>query len=161
MFIVSKILSSFAKKINNGSLMIAAKNIGNNKLLVSSTKLVVISISVMLVILNVSWAFNQSLEAFRVQFSDTNILLRDINKEYTEYKTLSKIKNIENVDIVFMYSNDDMTFDNKDFVINPIVLGMNKERSDITELNYKIRNLKDDEILITTKMHRLLKRLYY
>ena len=146
--IISKVLSYFGKIINNGPLIIASKNIGNNKLIVSSTKLVVISISVMLVILNVSWAFNQSLEAFKIQFSDTNILVRDINNEYKEYSKLSNISNIENVDIVFMYSNDDMTFDNNEFVVNPIILGMNKERSDIKELNYKIKDLKNDEMLM-------------
>ena len=59
-----------------------------------------------------------------------------------------KIDNVKKVHIVFMYSNDDMTFNDKKFVVNPIVLGMNEERKDIKELNYKISDLKDDEMLM-------------
>ena len=148
MMIFSKIICNFAKKINNGSLIIAAKNLENNKLLISSTKLVVISISIMLVILNVSWTFNESLTAYKVQFEDYNIDVRDTSKEYIEYNKLSKVANVEKVHFVFMYANDDMTFNDKKFVVNPIVLGMKEERKDIKELNYKISDLKDDEILM-------------
>ena len=148
MMILSKIICLFAKKINNGSLIIAAKNLGNNKLLISSTRLVVISIAIMLVILNISWAFNETLESFKLQTSDCDIFVRGTTKEYEEYNKLLNIDKIEKVSNVFMYSNDDMTFDGKKFDINPIILGRKETKSDVKELDYEIKDLKEDEILM-------------
>lgn len=148
MMILSKILCCFAKKINNGSLIIAAKNLGNNKLLISSTRLVVISISIMLVILNVSWAFNKSLDTSKVQSAEYNIFIRFTSKEYTEYEKLTKIAEIESVNLDFMYSSDDMAYNDKKFSVNPIVLGRHDSVIDVQELNYKIKDLKEDEMLM-------------
>lgn len=148
MTIFSKIICLIAKKNNNGPLIIAAKNIGNNKLLISSTKLVVMSIAIIIVILNLSSAFNGMLASASKQFSGYDLFIRDISKEYTEYDKLLNLNNIKEVDDVFMYSNDDILYNDKKFDTAPIILGMKKSRADIQELDYKISDLKEDEVLV-------------
>ena len=149
MMILSKIICFIGKRFNNGSLIIAAKNLGNNKLLITSTRLVVISIAIMLVIINASTTFNKMLDSFSVQFSGYDLFVRDTSREYEEYEKLTNIKDIEKADSVFMYSDENITYDNdKKFDVTPIILGMSKSRADIEELNYKIADLKEDEILI-------------
>ena len=148
MMILSKILCFIAKKMNNGLLIIASKNLGNNKLLITSTRLVVISIAIMLVIINVSVTFNKMLDSFSYQFAGCDLFIRDTSKEYEEYNKLLNLKNIEQIDNVFMYSNEEVTFYDKKFDTAPMILGMKKSRADIQELNYKISDLKEDEILL-------------
>ena len=47
-----------------------------------------------------------------------------------------------------MYSNDDITYnDGKTLDANPMFLGMDKSNPSIKELDYKIKDLKDDECL--------------
>lgn len=149
MIVMSKIVCFVAKKINSGSLLMTGKNLGYNKLLVSSTMLVVISASIMLVIINVSTTFNKMIDSFSVQFGGCDIFVRDVSKKYNEYDKLTQVYNIEKLDYVFMSSVEgNVTYnDNKKFDTEPMILGMSHSREDIEELNYKIKDLKEDEVL--------------
>lgn len=148
MIILSKIICYMAKRVNNGSLLIASKNLGNNKLLIASTRLIVISIAIILVIINISSTFNKMLDSFSIQFAGYDLFIEGISKEYEEYYELLNLKNIEQIDNVFMYSSEEITFDGKKFDVAPMLLGMKNSRADIQELNYKISDLKKDEVLI-------------
>lgn len=149
MLILSKIICFIAKKLNLGSLLMAGKNLGYNKLLVSSTRLVVISTAIMLVIINVSSTFNKMLDSFSIQFGGYDIFISDVSKNYNEYDKLNELYNIEKVDYIFMNSNEgNVTYnDNKKFDTEPMILGMSHSRADIEELNYKIKDLKNNEAL--------------
>ena len=148
MLILSKIICSIARKISNGSLLMAGKNLGYNRLLVSSTRLVVISTSIMLVILNVSTTFNNMIDSFSIQFSDYSGMIRDVSKKYYEYDSLKSIDNIKSIEYDFMYSGENVTYnDGKKLDVGPMILGMNKSNPSIEELNYKVKDLKDDECL--------------
>lgn len=149
LMIFSRIICGIARKIGNGSLLMAGKNLGYNKLLVSSTRLVVISASIMLVILNVSFSFNKSIDKSFIQSSDYDGMVRDITKKYYEYDSLENINNIENIEYSFMSSIlGNVTYnDGKKFNTEPMILGMSSSKKDIEELNYKIKDLKDDECL--------------
>ena len=127
----------------------AGKNLGYNKLLASSTRLVVISTAIMLVIINASFTFNKMLDSFSIQFSGYDLFIRDVSKPYTEYDKLNNIKEIKSIDYVFMSSIvGNVTYnDNKKFDTEPMILGMSHSREDIEELNYKIKDLKSDEAL--------------
>ena len=76
-------------------------------------------------------------------------MVRDITKKYYEYDSLKNINNIENIEYSFMSSIlGNVTYnDGKKFNTEPMILGMNNSRKDIEELNYKIKDLKDDECL--------------
>ena len=147
MIILSKIICALAKKISSGSLLMAGKNLGYNKLLVSSTRLVVISASIMLVILNVSITFNSMIDNFGIQYSEYSGMIRDVTKNYYEYDFLKNIDNIKSTRYDYMYSGE-VTYDNgKSLDAGPMVLGMNNSNPSVDELNYKIEDLKDDECL--------------
>ena len=147
--ILSKIICFVGKKFNLGSLLMAGKNLRYNKLLVSSIRLVVISTSIMLVIINVSSTFNKMLDSFSIQFGEYDIFVENLSKKYSEYDKLNDLYNVEKIDYVFMSSIEgNITYnDGKKFDINPMILGMSHSREDIEELNYKIRDLKNNEVL--------------
>ena len=148
MLFLSKIICGIAKMINSGSLLMAGKNLGFNKLLISSTRLVVISTSIMLVIVNISMSFNSMIDSYKVQFSGYDGTIRDISKKYNEYASLNNVDNVKNIEYTFMYSNDDITYnDGKKLDANPMFLGMDKSNPSIKQLDYKINDLKDDECL--------------
>ena len=148
MLFLSKIICGIAKMINSGSLLMAGKNLGFNKLLISSTRLVVISTSIMLVIVNISMSFNSMIDSYKVQFSGYDGTIRDISKKYNEYASINNVDNVKNIEYTFMYSNDDITYnDGKTLDANPMFLGMDKSNPSIKELDYKIKDLKDDECL--------------
>lgn len=148
MLLISKLLCIIAKKTNNGSLILASKNIGYNKMLISSSRLVVISISIMLVILNISSTFDKMLDSFSYQFSGYDMFIRETSKQYNEYERLSNLDEVKEVTIDYMTSGYDMFKENEKLSPVPILLGMKEKRADIEELNYKISNLKEDEILV-------------
>ena len=149
MAILSKLICGIAKSFNLGSLFMAGKNLGNNKLLISSTRLVVVSLSIMLVILNVSASFNKMIDSARVQFDDHDILVRFVEKKYTEYERLYELDNVLKVDNLFMYSEEGaITYNGgKKLDAGPMMLGMKDVRGEIIELNYKIKDLKYNECL--------------
>lgn len=148
MLFLSKIICGIAKMINSGSLLMAGKNLGFNKLLISSTRLVVISTSIMLVIVNISMSFNSMIDSYKVQFSGYDGTIRDISKKYNEYASINNVDNVKNIEYTFMYSNDDITYnDGKTLDANPMFLGMDKSNPSIKQLDYKINDLKDDECL--------------
>ena len=149
MVILSKIICMIARKTSNGSLLMAGKNLGYNKLLVSSTRLVVISVSIMLVILNISISFNKMIDSFAVQFKDEDGMIRELTKKYYEYDSLTNVDNVKSIDYIFMHSDQGtVTYNNnKKFDTEPMILGMDKSRADVEELDYKIKDLKDDECL--------------
>lgn len=148
MLFLSKIICGIAKMINSGSLLMAGKNLGFNKLLISSTRLVVISTSIMLVIVNISMSFNSMIDSFKVQFSGYDGTIRDISKKYNEYASINNVDNVKNIEYTFMYSNDDITYnDGKTLDAGPMFLGMDKSNPSIKQLDYKINDLKDDECL--------------
>lgn len=148
MLFLSKIICGIAKMINSGSLLMAGKNLGFNKLLISSTRLVVISTSIMLVIVNISMSFNSMIDSYKVQFSGYDGTIRDISKKYNEYASLNNVDNVKNIEYTFMYSNDDITYnDGKTLDAGPMFLGMDKSNPSIKQLDYKINDLKDDECL--------------
>ena len=139
MLFLSKIICGIAKMINSGSLLMAGKNLGFNKLLISSTRLVVISTSIMLVIVNISMSFNSMIDSYKVQFSGYDGTIRDISKKYNEYASINNVDNVKNIEYTFMYSNDDITYnDGKTLDANPMFLGMDKSNPSIKELDYKI-----------------------
>ncbi len=148
MLFLSKIICGIAKMINSGSLLMAGKNLGFNKLLISSTRLVVISTSIMLVIVNISMSFNSMIDSYKVQFSGYDGTIRDISKKYNEYTSINNVDNVKNIEYTFMYSNDDITYnDGKTLDAGPMFLGMDKSNPSIKQLDYKINDLKDDECL--------------
>ena len=148
MLFLSKIICGIAKMINSGSLLMAGKNLGFNKLLISSTRLVVISTSIMLVIVNISMSFNSMIDSYKVQFSGYDGTIRDVSKKYNEYASLNNVDNVKNIEYTFMYSNDDITYnDGKTLDAGPMFLGMDKSNPSIKQLDYKINDLKDDECL--------------
>ena len=148
MLFLSKIICGIAKMINSGSLLMAGKNLGFNKLLISSTRLVVISTSIMLVIVNISMSFNSMIDSYKIQFSGYDGTIRDISKKYNEYASLNNVDNVKNIEYTFMYSNDDITYnDGKTLDAGPMFLGMDKSNPSIKQLDYKINDLKDDECL--------------
>ena len=149
MLVLSNVLCVVSKKIGNGSLILASKNLGHNKMIISSSRLIVISIAVILVIFNVSATFDKMLNSFSYQFGDYDLFIRDTSEKRAVYDDLINMDEITKVDDVFTYNDEDVTYNSgKKFETTPIILGMSSSRPDIEELDYKISDLKDDEMLI-------------
>lgn len=151
--ILPKILGLLSKlfqliNIKNGAFSLAIKNIKNNKLIISSVRLVVVAISIILLILNISNSFDRILNGFKYQFNDYNIFIRDTTKVNTTYESLINLDGIEEVGNVYMISNNSVFHNKKRFKTETIILGMKNSRPDIEEYNYKIKDLKKNEILI-------------
>lgn len=151
--IISLLLTAIFKKIGWATGVIASKNIGYNKMIISSSRLIVVAVSLMVAILTVSNSFTEVFTSFRYTVDDYDIVIQNVTKSAEEYNKLLEIDEIENVKYMYYFYDADTTYnDGNKFNTIPIIVGQKETRKYIKELDYKIEDLKHNEILIDEKV---------
>lgn len=154
MRIMSKVLAAISKKIGWATGVIASKNIGYNKMIISSSRLIVVAVSLILSIITVSSSITEMFNSFRyVVGDDYDIVIQNIEKSSKEYEKLLEIDGVTKLEYMYSAWDDNTTYNNgKKFNTNPIIVGQDETRKYIKELDYKIADLKYDDILIDEKL---------
>ena len=148
--VISKMLTKLFKKIGFTTGIIASKNIGYNKMIIASSRLIIIAISLLSSIILMSNAITRAFSNFRVTTKDIDIIVEGINHNNEHYEYLKDIDGIEKVQYVNSYFPMDATYnDNQKFFLTLGLYAENERRDAfIKELDYKIADLKDNEILV-------------
>ncbi|MBE5927440.1 MAG: ABC transporter permease [Lachnospiraceae bacterium] len=141
--------SFICKKIGFASGVIAGKNISYNKMIISSTRLITISLALMISILTISNSFAKSFEAFKYIW-DADVMVMNVSKPAKEYEKLTELEGVKKIEFLYYYMYGSITYnDGKEFKgSSPCIVGLDKPIDGIKEINYNISTLKDDEILI-------------
>lgn len=146
---VSKFFAIIFKKLNWSTAYIASKNIGYNKMIVSSSRVVVVALSLMIAIITVSNSFTGLFQSFRLMVDDYDVVIQNVTKNEQEYYKLLELEEIEKIEYLHCYYDEATTYNGgKKFNNIPTFVGMKEGRKYIDELNYKIQDLSYDEILI-------------
>ena len=150
--IIALILAKISKKIGWATGVIACKNIGYNKMIISSSRLIVVAISIILAILTVSVSYTELFTSFKYTVDDCDIVIENVTKTAEEYNRLVEIDGVKKVNYMYCFGDMETTYnDGKKFNIFPTILGQQESRKYIKELDYKIENLKGNEIVIDEK----------
>lgn len=145
--LISIMSSYISKKLNLTSSILASKNISHNKMNVSSSKLIVISLSCAMAILTISSSLDRTFESFKYN-NDYDILVSGVTKKAEDYDNLYNIEEIEKIDYLYYYYDLEPTFNGKNFNTNPIILGVNKDEPFIKNSDYSLSSLKGNELII-------------
>ncbi len=146
-------LARISKKINFATGIIACKSIGYNKMIISSSRLIVVSMSLILAILTVSSSFSELFNSFRYTVDNCDIVIQNVTQTAKEYDELQKIDSVENVGYMYCFWDERTTYnEGKKFDTVPTILGQAESCKYIIELDYKIEDLKYNELLIDEKL---------
>ncbi len=146
--VISKGMAALFKKIGFKTAFVASKNIGYNKMIVSSSRVVVVALSLMLAIVTVSGSIANLFQSFRLMVDDYDIVIQNLGKEEEEYSKLLELEGVTNIEYLHCYWDEVTYNDGKVFDVSPTFVGMESNRKYIKELNYKVADLKNNEILI-------------
>lgn len=150
--IISLGLAKISKKLGWATGIISCKNIGYNKMIISSSRLIVVAISLILAILTVSVSYTELITSFKYTVDDCDIVIENVTKTAKEYNRLVEIDGVKKVNYMYCFGDMETTYnDGKKFNIFPTILGQQESRKYIKELDYKIENLKGNEIVIDEK----------
>ncbi len=150
---ISLLLALICKKIGWSSGIIASKNIGYNKMIISSSRLIVVSLSLLSTIVLVSNSFTKVFTSFREVTKDYNIIVENISENKTKYDELEKLDEVKKVDYLYYYFDDKLTYnDNQKFKSTPILYTTNIDTKYVETNKIKLKNLKKDEIIIDEKI---------
>lgn len=140
--------SMLCKKIRFATGVVAGKNIGYNKMIISSSRLIVVSMSLMIAILTVSDSFSKSYESFKYIWN-ADILVMNVSKSSDEYEKLKEMDGIKSLNYLYYYFDGATTYnENKKFNSEPCIVGLDRAIDGIMEFDYKIEDLKYNELLI-------------
>ena len=150
--IIAVILSKISKKMGWATGVIACKNIGYNKMIIASSRLIVVAVSMILAILTVSVSYTELFTSFKYTVDDYDIVVENVTKTAEEYNKLLEVEDVKKVNYMYFYGDMDTTYNNeKKFNIVPTIMGQEESRKYIKELDYKIEDLKENEVVIDEK----------
>ena len=150
---VSKILATLFKKIGWSTGIVASKNIGYNKMIISSSRLIVVSLSLLSTIVLVSTSFTKLFTVFRETTKDYDMTIMNVRENATKYDKLVELDGINEVKYFYYYMDEDTTYnDGKKFATMPFLYTNNKDTDLIDTKDKKISELKNDEIIIDEKI---------
>ena len=146
---IALVFSFVCKKLGFATGVIAGKNIGYNKMMISSSRLIVVSLSLMIAILTISDSFSKSFESFKYIW-DADILVMNVSKPAQEYEKLTQMDGVKKLDYLYYYMNGTVTYnDGKKFKgMAPCIIGLDAPIDGIKEIDYEIKKLNYNEILI-------------
>ncbi len=146
--VISKGFAILFKKIGWDTAYVASKNIGYNKMIVTSSRVVVVALSLMLAIVTVSTSISNLFQSFRIMVDDYDMVVQNLGKEESDYEKLLELEGVTNIEYLHCYW-DEVTYNSgKKFDVEPTFIGMKESRKYLKELNYKVSDLKDNEVLI-------------
>lgn len=150
---ISGFFTTIFKKVGWSTGIIASKNIGYNKMIISSSRLIVIALSLMITISIASDSFTNLFNSFRYITGDFDIIIRKTTKKTEEYNKLLKMDSIEDIEYMYYFYDNYTTYnDEEKFKTTPIIIGQEKTTKYIKEIDYKVEDLKYNEILIDEKL---------
>ncbi len=148
---ISKGSTILLRKMGWSSGVLASRNIGYNKTIISSSTLMVVAIASILTIFNVSVTFTKIFESFRYN-NDFDVVVGNVSQEYDKY---SFIKDMDGVTatkpMYYMFSNQVTYGENKSFSIPPSFLIIEKDNMQgilLDDPSFDVDTLKDNEILV-------------
>lgn len=145
---ISKVIVAFSKKISWPIGTVAGCNMGYSKMLISSARLVTVSVALMVAILAASTSFSKMFESFKYIW-DMDIIVQNLSKPASDYEKLKDVDGVESVEFLYYYIGEDISATKgKEFASVPVVIGLEKECAGIVSYDYDIENLAYDEILI-------------
>ena len=151
--LISKLGSKICKKLDMTTGIMCSKNIGYNKMIIASSRLVVIAISLLSSIVLMSNSITKEFSNFREVTKGIDIMVEYISKTNENYEHLRNVKGIKDVKYLNSIFPQDVTYNNgKKFNI-PAGFYAEEKRNDnfIEEIDYKISDLKENEILMDEK----------
>lgn len=150
--IISKLIGDTFKKLGLSTAMVSVKNIGYNKMIISSSRLVVVALSLMLTIITASNSITILFNGFRHSTEGYDIIVQNVSNNAEKYDELTKLDDILGVRYMYYFADEQTTYNNgKKFNDYPIFLGEDDSVDYIKELDYKVKDLKDNEALIDEK----------
>ena len=151
--LISKGLAYIFKKMGWSTGIITSKNIGYNKMIISSSRLVVIAISLLSSIILMSKATADCFTSFREVTKNIDLIISNPHKTAEEYDYLNDIEGVKEVQFLNSYFPEEVTYNNGKKFNLPPGLYAEAERKNvyIEEIDYKIKDLKPDEILFDEK----------
>ncbi len=145
---ITKYLSLFMTKINKmifgEAASLGAKNISTSKIINSNIKLVVISLSMILMIFITSLSLENLFIKARDVF-ELDIQLYGMEKKEDDYLKLKKVQGVKDLQFLYTYMNNP-TINGKE--MNLILSGLEGERLGVKNKDGKIENLKNGEVMI-------------
>ena len=151
--LLSKLGSKICKKFSMSTGLMCSKNMGYNKMIIASSRLVVSAISLLSSIVLMSNSITKEFSSFREVTKGIDVMVEEISKTNTEYEFLKNVKGVKEVNYLNSIFPDDVTYNNgKKFSMPPGFYAEEKRNTNfIKEIDYKISNLKENEILIDEK----------
>ncbi len=151
--LLSKLGSKLCKKLKMPTGLMCSKNMGYNKMIIASSRLVVIAISLLSSIVLMSNSITKEFSSFREITKGIDVMVEGITKTNTEYEFLKNVKGVKEVNYLNSIFPDDVTYNNgKKFSMPPGFYSEEKRNNNfIKEIDYKISDLKENEILIDEK----------
>ena len=150
---ISKLLAFIFKKLGWSTGIIASKNIGYNKMIISSSRLIVVSLSLLSTIVLVSNSFTKLFTSFREMTKDYDMTIMNVKENATKYDKLVELDGINEVKYFYYYMDENTTYNNgKKFTTMPFLYTTNKDTGLIVSKDKKISELKSDEIIIDEKI---------
>jgi len=146
----SNLFVRICKKCNWANGIVASKNIGYNKMIITSSRLIVVSIVSILMILTASNTFGKLFESFRYLYN-FDLLVENISKSSEEYEDLYEIDGIDKLEYLYYFYDENIIYNDKNFNTIPLIIGLEDEGEGIKEFDYKIKDLKENEVLIDEK----------
>lgn len=153
MKVFSKIFSNLFRKLGCKTLYVSSKNIGYNQMIIATARLTVISLTLIISILNLSKVIDNTFSSFeKLTDGNVDIILYNLSQEKQVYNELLELEDIEDTNYYYFYYDQNLKYnDNKKLSYAPTFIGLKKTDKYIKELNYKIEDLKYNEILIDEK----------
>ncbi len=148
---ISKGITVLSRKLGWKSGIVASKNIGYNKTIISSATLMVVAIASILTVYNVSVSFTRLFESFRYT-SNFDVIVENVSQEYEEYDFIKDMDGVEStIPLYYSFSNNVTYGEDKNFTIPPIFLTVTKDDMQgvtLDDSSFDIDTLKDNEILV-------------
>ncbi|MBR3152446.1 MAG: FtsX-like permease family protein [Clostridia bacterium] len=152
MRLISYGLHILFRKLGFATCNVACKNIGYNKMIISSSRLIVVAVSLMLTIITVSASFTNMINSFKFVTEGYDIIISGVGKTEDNYENLKDLDGVEDVQYMYYFADENTTYNNgKKFKSYPVMYGAKESVSYIKEFDYKIKDLKYDEILVDEK----------
>lgn len=149
----SKLLAALFKKMEWSTGIIASKNIGYNKMIISSSRLIVVSLSLLSTIVLISASFTKLFTGFRETTKGYDMTVMGVRENATKYDKLVSIEGINEVKYLYYYFDEQTTYnDNKKFTTVPLIYTAKKDDEFIKWQGKNITELNKDEIIIDEKV---------
>lgn len=147
---IAKGVTAFSRKIGWKSGVVASKNVGYSKTIISATTLMVISIASILTVYNVSVSFNRMFESFRYN-NDFDVIIQNVSQEYEKYTYINDMDGVEGTEPLYYYYTNTVTYDeNKRFSVPPVFFGLSNQNFMGIEIenSFDVDSLKENEVLV-------------